>query len=549
MGPVYFLLVDDHKENFLALEALLRRDNLVFLKATSGTDALELLLKYEVALALIDVQMPDMNGFELAELMRGSERTKTVPIIFVTAGETDQSRRFRGYEAGAVDFITKPVEPDILKSKADVFFRLYLQHLTLSLHRDELAAAIQENQQLLSETRRYAEMLKLSNDRKNEFLATLGHELRNPLTPLRVGLDILQQSPEPETCAKTLNTMTRQLNHMVCLIDDLLDMSRVSEGKIELNLTAVSLQDALTTTLETCANTISSRHHTVTVDMPGQTIWVNADPIRLEQIIVNLINNAAKYTPDGGKLSFNVGEEGPMGWLSITDNGIGIPEEMRTSIFDLFTQINCDNSNDNGRSANDRSDISRSEGGLGIGLSLVKKLLALHDGHIVVTSEGLNKGSTFTIYLPTGEPAEADNSRTETASTQTAIAQALQILIVDDNVPAAETTGIMIELLGHKIELAFTGPEALQRAQSTVPDVILLDISLPEMNGYQVAKALRKDSHFDRCLLIAQTGWGRDSDRQAAFAAGFDHFLIKPLNLESLQPLLKPRGAIAVNRR
>src|SRR6201994_3299376 len=215
MGPVHFLLVDDLEENLLFLEALLRRDGLSLLKARSGDQALELLLTHDVALALIDVQMPGLNGFELAELMRGNERTRRIPIIFVTAGNADRQRRFRGYEAGAVDFIYKPIEPDVLRSKAEVFFELYRQRQQIATQRDELKAN--------------ADALKEADRRKDEFLATLAHELRNPLAPLRHGLDILRRNPDAANIGDIKDTMDRQLVHLVRLIDDLLDVARVSQ--------------------------------------------------------------------------------------------------------------------------------------------------------------------------------------------------------------------------------------------------------------------------------------------------------------------------------
>src|ERR1700744_6322893 len=213
MGPVHFLLVDDLQENLLSLEALLRRGGLVLLKARSGDQALELLLTHDVALALIDVQMPGLNGFELAELMRGNERTRRVPIIFLTAGSADTQRRFRGYEAGAVDFLNKPIEPDVLRSKADVFFELHRQRQQIAAQRDELRAQ--------------AEALREADRRKDEFLATLAHELRNPLAPIRNGLHILRMAPMGEAAEKVREMMDRQLTHLVHLIDDLLDVSRV----------------------------------------------------------------------------------------------------------------------------------------------------------------------------------------------------------------------------------------------------------------------------------------------------------------------------------
>ncbi len=245
MSPVYFLLVDDLEENLLSLEALLRREGLVLLKARSGDEALELLLRNDVALALVDVQMPGLNGFELAELMRGNERTRRIPIIFVTAGTTDTQRRFRGYEAGAVDFIQKPIEPDILRSKADVFFDLYRQRQQIAAQRDELMTQ--------------AAALKEADRRKDEFLATLAHELRNPLAPLRHGLDTLRRDPDGEDAHEIRDMMDRQLVHLVRLIDDLLDVSRVSQGKITLRKERIQVADAINAAVEASRPAIDCR--------------------------------------------------------------------------------------------------------------------------------------------------------------------------------------------------------------------------------------------------------------------------------------------------
>ena len=282
--PVYFLLVDDLEENLLALEALLRREDLVMLKAKSGPEALELLLKYEVALALLDVQMPGMDGFELAEHMRSTERTRRVPIIFLTAGASDWQRRFRGYEAGAVDFLQKPLETDILRSKANVFFELYRQQQQLAWQRDELS--------------QYAEALKEADKRKDEFLATLAHELRNPLAPIRNGLHILRMSPKADVADKVRDMMDRQVTHLVRLIDDLLDVSRVSQGKIDLRIEKTTLQSVLQSALEASRPLIDAGGHTLTVDIPETPIWLEADLTRLAQVTSNLLNNAGKiYTP------------------------------------------------------------------------------------------------------------------------------------------------------------------------------------------------------------------------------------------------------------
>ncbi|EGF92667.1 histidine protein kinase AsgD [Asticcacaulis biprosthecium C19] len=295
--PVNLLLVDDRPENLRSLEALLRRDGLNMLKASSGTEALEILLKHDVALALLDVMMPDMDGFELAELMRGNERTRRVPIMFLTAGTTDRQRRFRGYEAGAVDFLEKPLEADVLRSKVAVFCELYLQRQQIAVQRDNLKAFAEENLRLLKESRRYANALKEADQRKDEFLATLAHELRNPLAPIRNGLQILRMSPEGERADSVRDMMDRQLTHLVRLIDDLLDVSRVSRGKIDLRMECIAIQEAITAALEASKPLIDSGGHDLTIEVPQTPLWVDGDLTRLAQIVSNLLNNAAKYTP------------------------------------------------------------------------------------------------------------------------------------------------------------------------------------------------------------------------------------------------------------
>ena len=505
---IYFLLVDDLEENLLSLEALLRRDGLELLKARSGPEALELLLKHEVALALLDVQMPGMDGFELAELMRGMERTRHIPIIFLTAGSADYQRRFRGYETGAVDFINKPIEADILRSKAQVFFDLYYQQLLVIRQRDEL--------------RRNAEALVEADRRKDEFLATLAHELRNPLAPIRNGLQVLRMSPSADTAEQVRTMMERQLTHLVHLIDDLLDVARVSQGKIELHRERISVQSILTGAVEISTPLIEQRKHVLQTHIPEQDVWVEGDSTRLAQIIGNLLNNAAKYTPEGGNIDLSATVEGGNVLISVTDNGLGISADMLQKVFEMFTQVD--------------NDLSRAQGGLGIGLALVKRLVEMHHGKISATSKGLGHGSSFTVRLPlaanvTAAIAAAPESPAPAGS-------ALRILVVDDNIPSAKTTGWMLELIGHEFTIAHDGHAAIDLAKTFLPDVILLDIGLPGINGYDVCKTLRADPRFKDTVIIAQTGWGQERDRQLALDAGFNHHLLKPIDFEKLSEQL-----------
>ncbi len=521
--PVYFLLVDDLPENLMALEALLRRDNLVILKARSGTEALEILLTHEISLALLDVQMPGMDGFELAELMRGTERTRRVPIIFLTAGEADRQRRFRGYEAGAVDFLQKPIEADVLRSKADVFFSLARQQLQLARQRDSLKVTADENEYLLHESRQYAVALRDADRRKDEFLATLAHELRNPLAPIRNGLQILRMAPDGPQAEEVRGMMDRQLTHLVRLIDDLLDVSRVSQGKIDLRKERITLQSALKSAVETSQPLIDTARHKLVIEVPEEPLWLDADSTRISQAVSNLLNNAAKYTPDGGRITLTARRDGGEAVVTVADNGLGIPGDMLPKVFDLFTQV-------------DRH-LERSKGGLGIGLALVRRLVDMHGGSITAESAGLNNGSAFTIRLPlavgvTDDPALA------AARAKAEVAEALHILVVDDNVDSAKTTGWMIEMLGHLPVLAHDGLEALEKARVLHPDIIMLDIGLPGMNGYDVARELRKDPAFKNTVLIAQTGWGQARDKELAVEAGFDHYLVKPVDYKEFSSLL-----------
>jgi signal transduction histidine kinase len=370
--PVNFLLVDDLDENLLALEALLQRDGLVCLKAHSGEEALELLLVHNVALALLDVQMPGMDGFQLAEFMRGSERARHIPIIFVTAGSADNRRRFRGYEAGAVDFIQKPIEPDVLRSKASVFFDLYQQRQQIQAQRDELSA--------------YAEELRTVDRRKTEFIAMLAHELRNPIMAFSGGARLLKKQLDPAQAEEIRERMERQAFHLSRLIEDLTDISRIGQGKISLRPEKIDLQTILTSALETSQTQIDSAGHELTLDLPEHTVWLQADKTRIAQVVSNLLNNAAKYTPPGGKITVTARADVDVVTIVVSDNGIGVPADMQSRIFEIFTQV--------------QTEDATPQAGLGIGLALVKQLVELHGGSVTVASEGTGKGSTFAVQLP-----------------------------------------------------------------------------------------------------------------------------------------------------
>ena len=511
IGPVRFLLVDDLEENLLSLQGLLRRDGLAFLKARSGNEALELLLQHDVALALLDVQMPDMDGYELAELMRGTERTRRIPIIFLTAGSADRQRRFRGYGAGAVDFLNKPIEPDILRSKAGVFFELYRQRQQIATQRDEL---------------------KEADRRKDEFLATLAHELRNPLAPIRSGLQILRAAPTNANAEQIREMMDRQLSHLIRLIDDLLDVSRVSQGKIELRKAKVETKEVLKTAREASDPLIIAGNHTLTLDIASAPMWLDADLTRLSQVVSNLLNNAAKYTPEGGKILLSAHSDGREAVISVSDNGVGIRAEMLPRVFELFTQVD--------------TNLPRARGGLGIGLALVRQLVEMHGGVINAASGGPGKGSTFTVRLPMAVGSLDVECAVSPSSSARSSQRPLRVLVVDDNFDVAQTVGWMLETIGHDYRIVQEGRRAVEAAREFRPDAILLDIGMPGMDGYAVCRAVREDNLIKDTVIIAQTGWGRDRDRATATQAGFDHHLVKPVSLDDLERVLSKIGAASL---
>jgi signal transduction histidine kinase len=373
--PIYCLLVDDLEENLLALEALLRRDGLICLKARSGEEALELLLVHDIALALLDVQMPGMDGFELAEYMRGNDRTRHVPIIFVTAGSADLQRRFRGYEAGAVDFIQKPIEADILRSKAAVFFDLYDQRRQIVAQRDELV--------------KLAGALQAADRRKNEFLAILGHELRNPIAALGAGLHLLERREGTDAAREIRGRMDRHVQHLSRLVEDILDIARIDQGKISLKTQRISLQDALGFAVEACQPAIEAAQHRLVLDITDQPVCLDVDYARIVQIAANLLNNAAKYTPAGGEVRLTARVIDGWAEIEVADTGIGIPSDMQARIFDLFAQVKKPNGDP--------------QEGLGIGLALVRQLVALHGGALSLKQSVPGEGSVFQVRLPTVE--------------------------------------------------------------------------------------------------------------------------------------------------
>ena len=780
---VNILLVDDQPANLAVLEAVLAELDEVLVSVTSGEQALRRVLEEEFAVVLMDVQMPTMNGLETAELLRGHPRTRTVPIIFLTANQGDDFQVEQAYALGAVDYLTKPIRPVILRSKVAVFIDLHrktaeiarhtqARHLAALRTRDErirlildntrddafigtdpegivteweggaesitgwseesargqsaaiiftpedrasgraqaemhearetgraedrrwhvrrdgtrffadgvtvplrddqdqlrgyakifrdatserlAAEQLQQSEAQLGESRqrsrraeenllRLAAVAEQSSDyigiaspdarktylnpagralagvapdadirnygvsdfftddsraavvrdvlpaiagpagkwegelrmqhlgsgatfpvyykgfavrdadgtiigmatitrditeqklaedelrrvaadlseadrRKSEFLATLAHELRNPLAPIRSGLDLIRMSAgDPAACVKIHAMMDRQLGHLVHLVNDLLDVARITSGKIELKKEAADLAAIVAMALETSAGMIEASGHMLVTDVPHGQMPVEVDITRLVQVVSNLLNNAAKYTPPGGRIALSAWCEQGQAVLAVADSGVGIPPEAMATLFDMFTQVG--------------GNMARAQGGLGIGLSLVRRLVTLHGGTVSAASAGQGQGSTFVVRLPLRAQGQCPDLRQAPAGAPTT---PLRIMVVDDNIDAAERLAALLDIMGHSAQVAPDGPAGVALAQAFKPQLAFLDIGLPGMSGHDLARTLRATAGMEQLMLVALTGWGTREDVAQSHAAGFDLHLTKPVDFNAL---------------
>ncbi|WON73541.1 ATP-binding protein [Nitrosospira sp. Is2] len=368
------------------------------------------------------------------------------------------------------------------------------------------------------------EQVREQDQRKDEFLATLAHELRNPLAPIRTGLAVLKLASSIDATVKTREIMERQVEHMVRLIDDLLDVSRITSGKIQLKKERVDVRTVLNTALELSRPLIEESRHELLVSTPEETLLLDVDPVRMAQVVSNLLNNAAKYTPEGGRVELSAERDGNEVIIRVRDNGVGLAPETLPKVFKLFSQVG--------------KTLDRSRGGLGIGLALVKRLVEMHNGHVTAESQGSGKGSAFVVRLPLATTQKIGGRLVAGEHCARSLSIPRRILVVDDNVDGAQTLAMLLMLSGHTVETAHTGPDALKTAHAFQPSVMILDIGLPGMSGYEVAEQLRSDSIMNGLILIALTGWGSEDDRRRAQNIGFNHHLTKPVKIEKLHSLL-----------
>jgi signal transduction histidine kinase len=554
------LLVDDQPARLLTYRAILEPLGHNLVAVNSGLEALEALMKQDFAVVLLDVKMPGMDGFETAALIHDHPRFETTPIIFVTGVHVTEFDRLKGYKAGAIDYVYIPVVPEILRSKVAVLIELDRQRRALQAVNRQLAesnrALAEANSQLQTEkTRELEELnghLQKANDelqranewlekevgeriraenslkeavvKRDEFLAMLSHELRNPLSPLRNATHLLMQGETSDPkMIWARGVISRQLKHMVRLVDDLLDVSRIARGKIVLLNEAVAVAEVVAAAVETVQPLLDQKQQQLQIEAADPGLSVRGDPVRLSQIVGNLLHNAAKYTPEGGKIVLATRAHAGRAEIVVRDSGIGISPEQIPHIFELFTQI--------------PSERTATTGGLGIGLALVRALVELHGGEIHASSAGVDQGSEFTVRLPLHVNHE-DIDLQPTEKPEPAIQVRRNILIADDNQDALESLALMLRMEGHEVFCASDGEEALALAGLRRPEIVVLDVGMPKLDGCEVARRIRAEAWGRGAVLVALTGWGQDVDRKRSREAGFDMHLVKPVDPATLCDML-----------
>jgi signal transduction histidine kinase len=516
---VRVLLVDDEARNLDVLETVLGNAGYELIRAQTGDDALRALLKHDVAAIVLDIRMPDVSGVELAQIIKSNQKFREIPILFLTAHLLEDQDVVAGYGAGAVDYLTKPINPAILRHKIAFFADLFRKTRALAELNETLETRVRER---TAELERSEAALRAADRQKDEFLATLAHELRNPLAPLRMGLDLLTRTGSSDS-HRTLTVMNRQLDHMVHLIDDLLDVARISGGKLELKKERVNVAETVQTALDTCRPFFEQRKQSVSAELDSR-LFALADPTRLAQIVGNLLHNASKFTPDQGHVLVELTFQDGQALVGIKDDGSGIAEEQLGRVFDMFTRIDRPN--------------ARGNSGLGIGLALSRTLAEMHGGQLTASSPGVDQGSVFRLTLPAELGASVAGSERPAADADPSANAGVNVVVIEDNQDSAEVLAISLESRGFTVSVAHTGPAGLELVERVTPRIVLCDIGLPGMDGTEVCRRIRALSLGYRPVVVALTGWGMKEDVRRTRESGFDHHLVKPVAPDTLFALL-----------
>ena len=472
------LNVDDTESNRYVKTRILRRAGFEVIEAVTGAEALELVAQRHPDLVLLDVKLPDANGREICARIRADPVTASTAILQTSALHVDMRDRVASLDAGADGYLVEPMEPEELVANVRALLRLR--------HAEQ-------------ERTRALEALQDADRRKDEFLAMLAHELRNPLAPIRNAVEILRLSEDPKVRDRARDLVGRQVEHLARLVDDLLEVSRITRGKVELQRRPVRLASIVRSALDVARPHMEAQAHVLEVvsGIPGDP-WIDVDAMRMSQVLGNLLHNAAKFTPKGGHIRVSTALAPDALEIVVEDNGVGIPADVLPVIFELFAQ-------------GDRS-LDRSQGGLGIGLSLARGLVEMHGGTVSASSAGNAQGSRFTVSLPRSVVVEAP-APTKAAS-PTGESRARRVLLVEDNEDAAEAMLLLLSEFGHQVRVVHEGHEALDAAREFAPEVVVLDIGLPGLDGYELARRMRAMPALASALIVAVSGYGQEKDRQ-----------------------------------
>ena len=499
------VIIDDNPDDRSVIRRHLMQSiefRCTILEADSAASGLRLCREKPPDCAILDMYLPDLDGLGVLQQLKDHDSEVPFPVIVLT-GTSD--RGTNGQDAisqGAQDYL----------SKNWITAESLCRTVVNSIERYQLIQVKKAEQALKHEVRR-----------KNEFIATLAHELRNPLAPIRNGLELLRlASGNPLLIDQTREMMERQLNQLVRLVDDLLDVSRISNDKLELRKTKLELSSVVQQAVESVRPMVDAAKQNLVIELPSEPIHLEADLARLAQVFANLLTNASKFTGEGGHIWLTASCDAGTVIASVKDDGIGIPVEQQSHVFDMFAQI--------------EQPTERTQKGLGIGLTLVRRLVEMHNGSVLVQSEGIGTGSLFTVRLPILQEVVASKANLET--NDVASVDQLRILVVDDNRDATRSLATILKLTGHDVETAFDGQEAVDAAAIYQPDIVLLDIGLPRINGYEVCRKIRSEEWGRRMKIIAVTGWGQDEDRLKSNDAGFDNHLVKPVKPAALLQLI-----------
>ncbi len=512
---VSILVVDDRADKLLAYEVMLAELNQDIVCARSGKEALRHLLQRDFAAILLDVNMPGLDGFETAALIRQRQRSETTPIIFVSAINDTVSHISRGYSLGAVDYILTPVVPDILRAKIAVFVELFKKTEQIKRQAEERANLIRE-QATAEQARAEAERASAAKDR---FLAMLSHELRTPLTPVLASVFCLEQENNlSEGLRESLQLIRRNVELEARLIDDLLDLTRISKGKVQLSFEIVDAHRLLRNALEICQSEIEQKKLELRTEFEANKVYLQADPARLQQIFWNLIKNAVKFTPNGGKLSVRTTNNGEGQFcVEVEDSGCGIDSELLPKVFHAFEQ-------------GARTQL----GGLGLGLAISKALVEAHHGLINAQSDGRNQGARFTTLFPTCE--RNTTPKPNDAPRLTSERRSVRLLLVEDHEDTNRSLTRLLRRRGYDVYPAYDVRSALDLAATKQFDVLVSDIGLPDGSGTDLLKALRAKGEV---LGIALSGYGMEEDVRRSRDVGFSHHLVKPVDLNKLDSIIQ----------